>query len=108
MGTPPPSDGQQQRAITIFAPSSAVKADFDENFETYVAFLQAFRDKWDSLLLGTPAGVTETNRSFVNVDSTGTPNPAAGNAPSAAKYNVFSAEVDKLIKDAQGRGWIKV
>lgn len=107
MGAPPPSDGRQERGVSIFAPNAAVKAEFEENFDTYVAFMKAFRDAWDEVLAGFPAAVTEKAPAFANFDSSGGSVPQGLKPPTMAKYDFFKGEVDKLIDHALTQTWIR-
>lgn len=54
MGSPPPNNSSQARGMFINAPgeeaSQAERDAFENNFRSYVAFMQAFRKAWKSVL----------------------------------------------------------
>jgi hypothetical protein len=95
--------------MRISAPTSQYTAEFTENFDTYVAFMQAFRAVWTSYLdPESPVTVAEGDADYSNYDGTGSPANQTGQAPEGTKYDYFLTEIQKMMEFAANQGWIQI
>ena len=93
--------------MQITAPGSQFSAEFDNNFKTYVAFMQAFRAVWESFLdPQSPSSVGEGGRDFSNYDGSGSAAPQDNTVLEVDRYNVFLPALEAIVQDAKNRGWI--
>ena len=93
--------------MQITAPNSQFINEFNQNFKTYVAFMQAFRAVWESFLdPQSPVSVGEGGRDFSNYAGSGSSAPQNTTELEVDRYNVFLPAIEAIVEDARARGWI--
>ena len=111
MGSPPPNNDSQSRTMSIGAPpldaTQAERDTFEDNFLTYVAFMQGFRTAWRTVLGTTPSSALEADVSAE--DSTGAQaltNVVDPHNQFSARLQHFTDELTDLLRDARDNGML--
>jgi hypothetical protein len=108
MGSPPPGGSGQTRNIAIDQSPPAghpSRAEFENNFRTYVAFMKAFRTVWRSDV-GTGEKDVHENPTIV-VGGVAVPlDPPGPDAALNARAAEFAGALRVMLETARRRGWI--
>lgn len=111
MGSPPPNNDSQSRAMSIAAPplnaTQAERDTFEDNFLTYVAFMQGFRTAWRTVLGNTPSSAVETDVSAEDTSGAqNLTNVVDPNNQFGARLQHFTDEITDLLRDARDMGML--
>jgi hypothetical protein len=104
MGSPPPGGTGQSRKVDIESPIGD-RDEFQNNFRTYVAFMKAFRNAWESIAGNGIKHVKETP-SVLNGGFPVSLDIDAADVEFAARVAVLEDGVRELLLAASQNNWI--